>query len=212
MEKKFSLALMPIIMICLFNAGYQSTEKNEPEPAVNFMGTINGEPAENITISGLYEHIPFYYVPSAPDAAPTGHVAHRRLDDIKAIRRTGDKPIEQFQKRDYVHIEIEFVDGTKQPFLIERSRKIDYSVPFSDPKIKSAPNEMNFGSLNELTIASYKQRPRGGNEKRVLEKSAAKEALCTQAKKNIALLEQNSSESFKPFIAKIKEATTLLCS
>lgn len=212
MEKKFTLVLLPVILFCLLNTGFQSTEKSEHEPAINFYGTVNEESAENITIAGLYENIPFYSMPVAAETAPSADVVRVRLDEVKAIRHVpGKESIKQFQKRDYVELEIEFENGKRQPYLVERGRKIYYEIPFSDANIKPLPKEMLFEALVHMQIKGYNQKPRKDKPGPVIEKSAAKEAICTQAKKGIAELEAESHGVFDGFIGKIKEAVNYLC-
>lgn len=213
MDKKFTFSLLPIVLLVCVNTGFQSTEKHDREPAVNFKGTVNGETAENITVAGLYEDIPFYDIPLVAETAPTANVTHIRLDDIKALRHTpGKESIKQFQKRDYITFTIEFENGKTKPYLVERSRKIYYVVPFSDSRIQPLEKEILFEALQELTIQGYQQRARKDATGKVLEKSAAKEAICTQAKANLSALETESHGMFSQLTGKIKEAVNYLCS
>lgn len=215
MEKNSSLTLACAALMCLMNTGFQSTEKKEA-PAINFKGIVrtNGdhEKAENISISGLYENIPLYGIPKASDTSPTTNVTHVRLDEINAIRyKPGKESIKEYQKRDYVVIEVEFKTGKKQNYLVERSRKLYYEIPFSDPSIKPLEKELNFEALTELTIQGFTQRARNEQKVQTKEKSAAQEAICAQAKKDIATLEKESQGMFSSGITKIKESFTHLC-
>ena len=215
MNKNRSLVLACTALICLMNTGFQSTEKKE-SPAINFKGTVqtNGEKekAENITISGLYENIPLYGIPQAAETSPTTNVTHVRLDEIDAIRhKPGKESIKEFQRRDYVELEVEFKKGKKNNYLVERSRKLYYEIPFSDPSIKPLEKELNFEALTQLTIQGYTQKSRRDMTQRPQEQSAAKEALCAQAKKDIATLEKESDGMFSSAITKIKESFTHLC-
>lgn len=216
MEKKSSLLVAMSALFCLLNTGFQSTEKKEA-PAINFKGTVasNGEQdkAENITISGLYENIPVYGIPQGAETSPATNVTHVRLDEIKYIRHTlGKESIKEFQKRDYIEIEIEFEQNKKQKYLVERSRKLIYEIPFTDPSIKPLEKELGFEALTELKIEGYSQKTRNEMTKKPEQKSAAKEAICNQVKKDIATLEKESQGMFSSAITKIKEAYTHLCS
>lgn len=215
MNKYSSLVLACAALVCLMNTGYQSTEKKEA-PAINFKGTVrtNGDQdkAENITISGLYENIPLYGIPQGAETSPTTNVTNVRLDEIDAIRhKPGAASIKEFQKRDYVEIEVEFKQQKKKNYLVERSRKLYYEIPFSDPSIKPLAKEVSFEALSELLITGYTQKTRSEMTAQPKEQSAAKEAICAQAKKDIATLEKESGGMFSSVVTKIKESFTHLC-
>lgn len=215
MEKKYSIVLGLIACLCLINTGFQSTGKKE-SPAINFKGVVktNGDTdkAENITISGLYENIPFYGIPQASETSPATNVTLIRLDEVAKIRhKPGKESIKEFQKRDYVEIEVEFKQGKNKTYLIERSRKLNYEIPFSDPSIKPLEKDLSFEALTELIIQGYVQKSRNEMTQQPKEQSAAKEAICTQAKKDLATLEKESDGMFSSVITKIKESLNHLC-
>jgi hypothetical protein len=215
MEKSTSLMLALGALAVLMNTGFQSTEKKEA-PAINFKGTVTSQGitdrAENITISSLYENIPVYGIPQASETSPTTNVTEIRLDEIKAIRhQPGKASIKEFQKRDYVEIEIEFEQNRKQNYLVERSREINYEIPFADPSIKPLTRDVKFEAISEIIIQGYSQRSRKEATSKPKEQSAAKEAICSQVQKDIATLEKESQGMFSSVIIKIKDACTHLC-
>lgn len=204
-----------IVILFLVNAGFQSTEKKEA-PAINFYGEVKTnnekEQAEYITIGGLYENIPLYGIPAALETSPTTNVTHVRLDDIRAIfHKRGKESIKEFQKRDYVEIEIEFKNGKQQHYLIERGRKLYYEVPFSDPKIPSLEKELAFEALEQVSIKGHRQKSRSTKVEPEA-KSAAREAVCTQVQQNLEKLEKTELEATsKDVVEKIKEGVNYLC-
>lgn len=220
MIKNKDKIFLAVIFLCLINAGFQSSEKKEA-PAINFYGEVKTsnqtEQAEEITIGGLYENIPLYGIPAAAETSPTTNISHIRLDDIRTIRhKMGKESIKEFQKRDYVEIELEFKNGKKQSYLIERARKIYYEVPFSDPKIVPLEKELAPEALEHIIIKGHRQKARTTTVEPE-QKSAAREAVCMQAKKNLNELTHVTEktelrEESKGFLNKIDEAVNYLCS
>lgn len=208
--------MLSAVMILLVNAGFQSTEKKEA-PGINFFGEIitdnEKDTAENITIGGLYENIPLYGIPAASETSPTTNVTHVRLDDVKTIHhKRGKESIKEFQKRDYVEIEVEFKNGKKQNYLIERGRKLYYEIPFSDPKIPALEKELAFEALDTARIEGHRQKSRTSKKIEPEQKSAAREAVCSQAKINLEELEKEPLQGdSKSKVNKIKEAVNYLC-
>lgn len=217
MKNSTTTATGLIALVCLVNAGFQSTGSKE-DPAINFFGVVevNGssDQAKNITISQLYENIKMYGIPASPETAPTTNVTLLRLDDIKKITGlpTGQN-IKTFKQREYVEIQVQLTSGQTKNYLVERSRKLYYDVPTSDPSLQPLEKEVAMEAVKKVTIQGFKQKERTTEKPGALkDKSAAQEALCANAKKNITELEKESKGIFASTVESIKESIYYLCS
>lgn len=223
MKTKQTPLLCVAILFFLFNGGFQSTGGKE-EPRINFYGTITAQgskdSAENILISGLYEQIKFYAIPKSTTAQPTHNVTFIRLDDIKKITQPTPLPgetssIKTFDGRDYIEVSLTFEGNKTENYLVERSRKIYYDVPFKNETIEPLHKEIAIEALTELKINGYKQKNRQSIKKKSPNSpSAAKQALCKQAQTNISDLEktvQDVESPLRSMIENIKQAVNHLC-
>lgn len=214
MEKKFTYFVSAVALVCLVNTGFKSTEIKET-PAINFYGTVksNGvvERAINITISGLYENIPVYDIPATADLAPTSAVTHINLAEVKALRHKHTKQaIKEYQKRDYIVLEIEFTGGKKKECLVERSRKLHYQVPFST-KVKPLDKEILFETLNEALIEGHKQRALKETAQIHPNDSAAKDAVCQKAREGLDALKEKMPNDTTGIVEETEKAVNYLC-
>lgn len=222
MKNSLPLGLCLASLLCLVNTGFQSTSGDD-KPAINFYGVaeVRGKKdrVENILIGGGYEGLKFYLVPENDESDPKAAYRELRLDDIKTIKaavplgsKQVDANIKKFKGLEYVEVIIELDSGRTDNYLVERARKLSYDIPFADPSVKPLEQDVRFDALQQLNIEGHRQRPRdNGGQNSIMQKSAAQEVMCTQAKKNIEKLEQESKGAFDQFLGGIKEAVYYLC-
>lgn len=214
MEKKITYSISVLALLVLVNSGFKSAETKEL-PAINFYGTVKThgvtERAINITIAGSYanDEIVVYNIPATHDVAPTGSPAKiNNLSEVKAIRHHPTKePIQKYLNREYVKIEVEFIGGKKQEFLVERSRKLNYQVPVSE-KV-TITKEPLLEMISEVVIEGHKQRALKDNKQ--LDASAAKDAVCKEARAGLEKLKETMPNDKTGIVEQTEKAVNYLC-
>lgn len=213
MEKLLSPLLALTALVVCVNLGVPSTEKRE-KPKENFYGTITtiGEidrgnsaesseekarPIQNILIGGDFKRIKFYGRPSHKNASPTDETTFLDLEEIKNIRPAKTPAKEtavNYHGRDYIEVIVTLrprLPGTppaEYSFLVESTRKIfcDFTTIAGNLE-----QEISFEALKELSIKGFRPQERiKSPEEEAQGPSAAKEALCQEAKKNMKKLKK----------------------
>jgi len=138
-----------------------STDVRE-KPKINIMGQVcdtssNCFDVENITISGMWKQIPVYSKPRKNNLSPEANTTRLDLDEIKEIRvpNQDDAPLTyKFKNREYIEIEVILHDGTKNSYIIDRSRKV-----YCDRTTGAGPQEkeLSFEAIEKLIIYSSKE-------------------------------------------------------
>lgn len=221
--KNFLSPLLAVtaLVICV-NLGVPSSEKRE-KPKENFYGTITttGEitfssqegpseekarPVQNILIGGDFKRIKFYGKPSNKNASPMDETTFLDLEEIKSIRPT--KPpskdtVVNYHGRDYIEIVVTLkpklsgIDPKQYAFLVESTRKIfcDFATLAGNLE-----QEISFEALKELNIQGFRHQEHVKSpEEEIQGPSAAKQALCQEARKNMKKLKKIApAELLKP--------------
>lgn len=229
-----------IIFFCAHFSSQQSTEGRE-KPSINFYGIlVNSQgkelAVEHITIAGLYKQIPVYGVPAvAPEKKsitqrkmiseedngfnPTTDTTFIDLDETLEIRPARANPrdgIVTYNNRSYIEIIIVSADDnkTENNYLIDTNRKV-----WCDLKNQAGPieKEISFESIKKLIIQGNKPTERASERRKLKtsETSAAKDALCSQAKQSLDRLETTIEKSPDAHISKeveqLKQTVNQLC-
>lgn len=164
-QKIISLMVCVCALVLLTQFSSQQSTQGREKPKLNIYGSIKDQNENNydvqyITISGLYEQIPFYAVPKKMTIRPDTNITYldlNEIDSIKVITENDNPKIKKFNGREYIEIEITLRDPqhTKTNYVIEKSRKI-----FSDAisNVGQIDKEMSFEALDTLTIKGIKER------------------------------------------------------
>lgn len=221
------------LLVC-GNWATQSTGGDE-KPAINYSAEIVTEgitsSARNVTISGLTKDIPLYVVPTDQSENPTTNTTFISLDLVNSIEPISNIPqqnVRRFNNRDFVEIKVTFknsVAGQPVPhFLVDRPRRIICEISVGDSYLKK---EILFEALGTLTMIGTPQArttecKNCSTEKdtqKSTEKSAAQEALCKQAKNDLAALdaeakkmeEKGNKGALSKIIESIKNKINYIC-
>lgn len=209
------------LIICVNFSTNQSTG-GEDKPPINYTGKLvstdgTTNDIENITVSGLYKDIPVYEVPNQPDKNPALNTTYMNLDAVEKIRPISNNPhesVKKFNNRDYVEIIITMktlpgATGSKdQHFLVDSTRRIFCDV------IGSAginfKKEVAFEAISSLTMGAFKAKSATkaeiDKEQKVTEDSAAKKALCAQAKDDLKALEAEAQKEPNGILSKLTKS------
>lgn len=201
------------IFLCA-NFSTNKSVDGEDRPPINYTGTLtaidgNKNMIDNITISGLYKSIPLYGVPSQPNEKPTLNTTYINLDAVENIQPISKNPhesIKKFDNRDYVELIITLksvpaAPTSQQHFLVETTRRV-YCDVVGVGGIVNLKKEIAFEAISDLTITGFKARSRQtcqepAKDKKTEEDSAAKKALCAQAKRDLKELETSAKKDPK---------------
>lgn len=220
------------VILCANFSSNQSVD-GEEKPPINFTGILvlpDGTvyDFENLTLSGLLNGIAVYGIPASPDEKPTLNITRINLDAIEKIAPISTNPhesIKKFDNRDYVEILITIKHAPGAPvvpqhFLVETSRRIFCDVIGAGGGIANFKKEIAFEAIAELTITGFKARSASSTAiaektKKCSEDSAAKKALCKQAKDDLEQLGRDPKAKKDPHmlkqIANTKETVKYLC-
>lgn len=209
------------LVLCANFSSNQSV-RGEEAPPINYTGVLISNDGiqntyENLTISGLIKDIPVYNIPNTPDGKPTLNTTYVRLNEIERIRTISSDPrenIRKFDNRDYVEIIITFKTGptaalTEQHFLIESTRRIFCDVITATGIVLK--KEIAIEAISSLTIESFRAHAankalKNGKEKKIVEESAARKALCSLAKDELKMLEEASKKSPDKDLSKLTKS------
>ncbi len=205
------------------NFGNNTSTEGRAKPRISFYGTLTPPDGtkyavKNILIGGLYEHIPFFGIPTSENTAPSSDTTYLDLDDITTLKPAYPAVKDSMRKykgRDYIEVVVNLKKTTEKDnasaerhFLIDASRKL-----FCDQVTVAGDleKELVFEAIHEVTILGFRQGEKSSGKGETKEKSAAKEALCTETKKDLEQLEVESKGLFPDLIKKVKESVNYIC-
>ncbi|HBL98098.1 TPA: hypothetical protein DDZ86_00445 [Candidatus Dependentiae bacterium] len=209
-------------MLCA-NFGSNSSTEGRAKPRISFYGTLTPSdgtkyPVKNILIGGLYEHIPFFAIPATENSTPSNDTTYLDLDNIDSIRPAftlAKDSLRTYKNRDYLEIVVTLKKTSgKEPGSSERHFLVDASRKLFCDQVTIAGDlekEILFEAVQELTVLGFRPGEKNKGSTDTKDKSAAKEALCTETKKNLAELEAESKGLFPDLIKKIKESVNYIC-
>jgi hypothetical protein len=149
MKKILSLVLGIVL------AGFSSPASvNDTSSKVNFYGSLNGQDIENITISGLTDHIYFYNKPKVENRLdhdktdPKHDRTAKSLSEIKSISLPGGKRIfSKYGNQEYIEVLLTNHDGKEHTYLVEKNRMVSGKLPKGEGK-----RDVFFDALESVDI------------------------------------------------------------
>src|SRR5579885_1038284 len=151
MKKRLLLCLSSIMYL----AGFSSpTSVNDTGSKTNYFGSINDQDVENITISGLTDHIYFYNKPNLEGVSDIENIdpkhdrTEKSLADIKAIKLPRGKRIfSKYRNQEYIEVVVIDKNGDEHTYLVEKNRMVSGKLPKGAGK-----RDVFFDALNSVDI------------------------------------------------------------
>lgn len=236
-----SIPLALVLFFC-WNGTLVDSNSKSKLPDVNFYGTIEDHTrtfdAEYIIIDRRYEDIPVYPYQSLKklkkriteestkehesnkkeDIDPTQNKALLKLDEIKSIElQHPDHPTSstiEINQKNYVEIIVTSINGSKNNYLIESSRKVTCKEidkgPHGTKQGVLIDRELNMIHIKKLTIKGYKSA-NDADEKKAIKGSSDNnnkenqkkeisnhtENLLDQIEENVKNLSQDNPSAFE---------------
>lgn len=199
--------------------GTRTSEDTKEKPRINFYGKLTTKDktytVENITIGNRYEQIPMYAEPQDTNQNPAIDTFFIDLDEIAEIyptQKNARDGIKKFNKRDYIEITVinKAPEAKGTMYIIENSHKIRCDVITESGPLEK---EVALEALKKLEIQGHKQKEiEGPAPRRAEKKSAAQEAVCSKALKELEILEKDArTEDEKKRAAQLKNDIQQLC-
>lgn len=165
--KTINLLVLTSIITFLIHIQPWSSQEQQSNICVtktNVKGKVNGTIGDNISINGLIEHIPLYYIPATNDLNPTSNIAYINLysekgPKIKTIIKKKyrdqehNKPLQKttYSGKDYVFITVTFAleheKTEEKDFLIEANSYICYTESSTQ-----VPSKLLFDAMDIIEI------------------------------------------------------------
>ncbi|MCL5437051.1 MAG: hypothetical protein M1549_04205 [Candidatus Dependentiae bacterium] len=211
------------------NFGSQQSVDGDEKPPINYTGilcTRDGctHEVKFITIGGLYKDIQVFGIPKEMSENPARNTTFINLDAVESIRPVSPNPLESIKKynnRDYIELVITIKKAVNTPveeqhFLVESTRRLRCDMISGAGA--SFKKEVAFEAISSISFGAIKARSGRVHEelkekKKKEKRSAAKQALCMQAKQTLKEMEKSlgRNNAEKTRIQEVRKAVDCIC-